>query len=135
MARNGGGARRGERGQALVETAVALPLLLLVAVGLVQFALFSHAANVVTGAVQDGARAGAAENRTASDGVNHARAILRAGLGEAAEDVALHGRDLGSAVSVEAEGRLRTIIPWVADSTLPLSARAVVSKERFIAGA
>ena len=135
MARIAGAARYGERGQALVESAVALPLLLLVAIGLVQFALFSHAANVVTGAVQDGARAAAAENRTVSDGVTHARTILRAGLGEAAEDVSLHGRDLGSAVSVEAEGRLRTIIPWVADSTLPLSARAVVSKERFIAGA
>ena len=30
---------------------------------------------------------------------------------------------------------LRTIIPWVGDSTLPLAARAIVSKERFRPGA
>lgn len=124
-----------ERGQALVETAVTLPLLLLVAIGLVQFALFYHAGNVVAGAAQDGARVAAAENRSVADGVAHARSVLHAGLGDAAGDVRLHGRDLGDAVAVEAEGRLRTIIPWVADSSLPLSARAVVSKEHFRSGA
>ena len=52
---------RGQRGQALVETAIAFPLLLIAALGLVQFALFYHAQNVVTGAVQEGARVAAAE--------------------------------------------------------------------------
>ncbi|MBI4496655.1 MAG: pilus assembly protein [Chloroflexi bacterium] len=123
-----------ERGQAMVEAALAFPLLLLVAIGLVQFALFYHAQNVVTGAVQDGARVAAAEDRTLEEGIAHANALLRAGLGRSAGEVTVGGIDGGDAIAVEARGRLRTIIPWVADATLPLWARSVASKERFRAG-
>lgn len=126
--------RRPIRGQALVEAALAFPLLLLVAIGLVQFALFVHAQQVVTAAVQDGARVAAAEDRTAADGVAHAQALLGAGLGQSAGAIGVQGSDEGDVVVIEAQGRLRTIIPWVADASLPLRARAVVSKERFRVG-
>ncbi|MHB1131017.1 MAG: TadE family protein [Chloroflexota bacterium] len=124
----------GARGQAMVEAAVAFPLLLIVAVALVQFAVFYHAQNVVIGAVQDGARVAAAEDRTLADGVDHARALLRAGLGPKAEEIGVQGIDGGDAVAIEARGELRAIIPWVADARLPLWARSVMSKERFRAG-
>ena len=132
MAPSRGGRRRdGEAGQALAEVAVAFPLLLIVAVALVQFALFHHAQSVVTGAVQDGARVAASEDRTVADGVAHAQALLQAGLGRTAGDVALEGIDGGDAIALEARGKLHTIVPWVADATLPLGARAVMSKEKF----
>ena len=118
----------------MAETAIALPLFLMAALAIVQFALFSHAQNVVTAAVQDGARVAAADNRSVADGVAHARALMRAGLDEQATPVDLRATDAGDAVVLEAQGRLRTIIPWVGDSTLPLVARAVVSKERFRPG-
>jgi Flp pilus assembly protein TadG len=124
----------GGPGQAMVEAAVAFPLLLLVAIGLVQFALFVHAQNVVTGAVQDGARVAAAADRTPADGVAHAQALLRAGLGRSASDIAVRAVEDSDVVVIEAQGRLRTIIPWVADASLPLGARAVMSKERFRVG-
>ena len=125
----------GERGQAMVEAALAFPLLLMVAIALVQFALFVHAQNVVTGAVQDGARVAAAEDRTARPtACAHAQALLDAGLGRARGTSRCGGSDGGGTVALEAQGRLRPIIPWVADATLPLGARAVVSKERFRAG-
>jgi Flp pilus assembly protein TadG len=126
--------RPADRGQAAVEAAVVLPLLLLVAIGLVQFALFVHAQGVVTGAVQDGARVAAAEGRTPADGVAHAEALLRAGLGRSAHDVTVRGSGDGETVALEARGSMRTIIPWVADATLPLGARAIVSRERFRGG-
>jgi Flp pilus assembly protein TadG len=134
--RHPGGPRavRAERGQALVEAALTFPLLLLVAIGLVQFALFVHAQGVVTGAVQDGARVAAAEGRTVGEGVAHAEALLDAGLGRSARDVTVRGSEGGGTVALEAQGRLRAIVPWVADATLPLGARAVVSKEGFRAG-
>jgi Flp pilus assembly protein TadG len=122
------------RGQVLAETAIALPVLLMVAIGLVQFALYYHAQNVVLIAVQDGARLAAAEDRTLREGVGHAQALLRAGLGPSAERVAIEGSDEQGAVTLRAQGRLRTVIPWVADASLPLSARATVSKEQFRAG-
>ena len=118
----------------MVEAAIAFPLLLIVAIALVQFAVFYHAQNVVVGAVQDGARVAAAEDRTLADGVNHARALLQAGLGPKAAEIGVQGIDGGDAVAVEARGELRTIIPWVADARLPLWARSVMSKEQFRAG-
>ena len=127
-------AGRGQAGQAAVEAAIAFPVLVALAIGLVQFALFYHAQSVVVGAVQDGARVAAAADRSVGDGVAHAQALLEAGLGRAAADVALEGIDGGDAVAVEARGRYRAVIPWVADATLPLWARSVASKERFRAG-
>lgn len=132
--RRGRSCRGGEAGQTLVEVALAFPLLIAVAVALVQFALYYHAQTVVTGAAQDGARVAAAADRTVADGVAHAQALLDAGLGRAAADVSLQGLDGTDAVAIEARGRLHTIIPWVADATLPLQARSVVSKERFRVG-
>ena len=120
-----------ERGAAMVETAIAFPLLLIVALGLVQFALYAHAQNVVVGAAQDGARVAAAEDRDLDAGLAHAQALLRAGLGQSAQAVTVHGFDGGEVVVVETQGRLRLIIPWVGDASLPLHARAVMSKERF----
>lgn len=122
-------------GQAMVEVALVFPLLLIVAIGLLQFALYAHAENVVTGAAQDGARIAAEEGRTLDDGVNHTRAILQAGLGPTAANVTVTGSDGGDVVVITVTGRLRTMIPWVADATLPLKAQAVMSKERFRVGA
>jgi Flp pilus assembly protein TadG len=123
-----------QRGQGMVDAAITFPLLLLTAIGLVQFALFAHAQNVVTVAVQEGARVAASEDRSLADGLSHARALLEAGLGRSVEDLAVSGTDGADTVSVEARGRLRLIIPWAVDATLPLAARSVVSKERFRAG-
>ena len=124
----------GEAGEALVEGAITLPVLLLVAVALVQFALFAHARHVMAAAAQEGARVAAAEDQTLADGVAHARALLEAGLGHTATAVSVHAWDDGQAITTTATGQLRLVIPWVADASLPLSAQAVVSKERFRAG-
>ena len=121
----------------MAETAIALPLLLAAAVALVQFTLFAHAQNVVTAAVQDGARVAAAADRTLQDGVEHARSVLSAGLGRSAAEVSLEARVVsgsagaGDVVRLEAQGRSPALIPWVADAVLPLHARAEVSKEYF----
>jgi hypothetical protein len=101
---------------------------------LVQFALFTHAQNVVLGAAQEGARVAAAADRTAEDGAAATVRLLQAGLGRSAAGVSVQAVDGGDVVAVEAIGRLRVIIPWAADATLPLHARAVVAKERFRPG-
>lgn len=123
-----------ERGDALVETAITLPILLIVALALVQFALYAHASHVVTAAAQEGARTAAAEGATLEEGVAYAQALLRAGLGQTAETIGLRAVDDGRSVSISATGRLRMVIPWVGDSGLPLSATASLAKERFRAG-
>jgi Flp pilus assembly protein TadG len=110
---------------------VAFPLLLLVAVGLVQFALYLHAEHVVTGAVQDGARVAAEDGATLADGVRRAQDLLTAGLGPTARDVRVQATDGGDTVLLEASGQMRLVIPWVGDNSVPLRARSLVSKERF----
>ena len=125
---------RSEHGQALVETAIAFPVLLLVALVLVQFALFYQAEGVVTGAVQDGARLAAAQDSTLGDGVTHTQALLQAGLGRSAGQVTVQGSDGASTVTIKAQGRLQLIIPWVGAASLPLQARSTISKERFRVG-
>jgi len=124
----------GEKGQALVETAIAFPILLMVALALVQFALYVHAEGVVTGAVQDGARVAAAEDSTLGDGILHTEALLRAGLGRSAGDVTVQGAAGSDTVMIEAQGHLHLIIPWVGGGSLPLHARSTVSRERFRVG-
>jgi Flp pilus assembly protein TadG len=130
----GGTRGSGENGQAMVETAVAFPVLLIVALVLVQFALFYQAESVVTGAVQDGARVAAAEDSTLTDGVAHTQDLLQAGLGQSAGRVAVQGSDGGSTVTVQAHGHLQLIIPWVGGASLPLQARSTISKEQFRVG-
>src|SRR5438105_980454 len=100
---------RSEDGQALVETAVAFPILLLVALALVQFALYYEAESVVTGAAQDGARVAAAEDGSLADGVAHTQALLQAGLGRSASGVTVQGVDGGDTVEIQAQGSLRLI--------------------------
>ncbi|MDP9350303.1 MAG: pilus assembly protein [Chloroflexota bacterium] len=121
------------RGQALVEAAIALGLLLTVLVALVQFALYVHARNIVAAAAQEGARVAAAEGTTLDDGKAHARRLLAAGLGQSSASLEVRTeQDLeAQTVTVEAQGRLRVIIPLVPSSSLPLRARATMSKEQF----
>ena len=131
----GRGSRQGiETASSMVETALVFPLLLMVAIGLVQFALYVHAQNVVTAAVQDGARRAAAEDGTLDAGLAQAQALLRAGLGAEASGVSVQGGADEETVVIVAQGRLHTIIPWVADATLPLQSRATVSREGFRVG-
>ena len=118
-------------GQALVEGAIAFALLTMVALALVQFALFVHAQNVVTGAVQDGARAAAGQGSTPERGVERARALIRAGLGTEADDVEVSGAASSDTVVIQARGSLRLLIPWVGDARVPLRARALARKEAF----
>ncbi len=123
-----------ESGQALTEVALVFPLLVFIAVALVQLAIYYHAQNVVVGAVQEGARVAASEDRTVGDGVARTRTLLQAGLGPSAGSVAVEGLDGGDMVVVQATGGLQTIVPMVGDLRLPLRARGVANKERFTAG-
>ena len=118
----------------MIETALAMPVLLMAAIGLLQFAIFYHSQNVLTEAVQEGARVAAQEDSTVDDGVAYAKVLLKAGIGPEADQMQVQGIDGGNAVAVQAQGKLRLIIPWAVNAGLPLWSRAVVSKEKFRVG-
>jgi Flp pilus assembly protein TadG len=125
---------RSHRGQSLVEAVLALPLLLTVALGVIQFALYEHAENVAAGAAQEGARVAAAEDGTLAGGVERSESILQAGLGGNARNISVQAAESADTVSITVHGRLPVLIPWVTDASLPLSARASMSKEQFSVG-
>jgi hypothetical protein len=119
---------KSQHGQSLIEFAVTLPVLLLVALAVLEFALFVHAQNVVTTACAEGAVAASAADGNVNEGVRTARGLLDAGLGSSAADVTVQAEDGGATVTVMARGHLPLLLPGFG-GVLPLSARSVMVKE------
>ncbi|HMS71454.1 MAG TPA: TadE/TadG family type IV pilus assembly protein [Baekduia sp.] len=124
----------GEAGESMVEFALVLPVLLLVLVGVVQFALVQHAQNVVTTAAQEGARLAAAEGGEAVDGEQRTRDVLGSGLGGNSDDFEVVATDDGETVTVETSGDYPLIFPWLGSRDIELDATASVRKEGFRSG-
>jgi Flp pilus assembly protein TadG len=127
---------RGRRreGQALVECALVLPLLVTLALGLVQITLYIHARDVLVAAAQEGARLAAEDGRRLEDGYVRTHALVRAGLGEAVQPVEPRGRVDADVVEMRIDSALRPILPLPIDGGLPINVRASVSRERFRPG-
>ena len=124
----------------MLETAIAFPLLILVALGLLEFALFFHAHNVVEAAAQDSARLLAARNGTVGDARGHFDALVGAGLGGYATHVSADIPQPGpedAVVTVTAKGDFPTFILWVDPGkgltrlSLPLDVQVVMNRECF----
>lgn len=117
-----------QHGQGLVEFAVTLPVLLLVALAILEFALFIHAQNVVITACAEGALVAAAADGNIDEGMATAQGLLDAGLGSSAHAVTIQAQDGGATVMVAAGGELPLLLPGLG-GVLPLSARSVMVKE------
>jgi hypothetical protein len=121
-------------GQALVETALVFPLLVTLALGLLQVTLYIHACDVLVAAVQEGARLAAEDGRSLEDGYQRARALARAGLGGAVEPIEPRGRADAELVELRIDSALRPILPLPIGNGLPIQVQASVSRERFRPG-
>jgi hypothetical protein len=127
--------RRGRAtAQALVETALVLPLLLTTSLGVLQFALYAHARDVLAGAVQEGARLAAEDGRTLDDGFDRVHDLVRAGLGSAVAPVEPRGSRGDELVRITLDAELRPILPLPVGRGLPLHVEATVARERFRPG-
>jgi Flp pilus assembly protein TadG len=97
---------KNERGAALLETALALPMVLLVAVGIFEFGRAYQTWQVVTNAAREAARVAVLPNGNLAIATERARAYMQAGQLPTADaaTVALTPvtLDLGSGVSVAA---------------------------------
>ena len=77
--RAGGRHGLGDAGQALVEIAIALPILLGLLVGIFEFARAYNVQQVITNAAREGAREGVLPTSTQADALNRANARLADG--------------------------------------------------------
>jgi Flp pilus assembly protein TadG len=118
----------------MVELALVLPVLLLILIGIVQFALVYHARDVATTAAQEGARLAATEGRTPEEGEARARAVLQSGLGQTGAGFNVTAEDNGETVVVETSGDYPLIIPWVTGNSIPIEAKSEVHLEGFRSG-
>lgn len=109
MIRRGAAPRRGERGQASVELALLLPLVLLLVLAVIQIGLVARDVVLVTHAAREAARAAAVD---ADPGAAEAAARAAGGLAEDRLDVAATGRGgPGSRVEVAVSYRIPTDVP------------------------
>jgi Flp pilus assembly protein TadG len=120
--------RGGEAGLATLEVALITPVLLLVVLGLVQFALWYHAEQVVTAAAQEAAAQASLLTGTPAKAQQRAQVLLD-GLSSIARgtQVAVGPPDTGS-ISVSVTARLNGILPGVV--SLPLHATATAHLEK-----
>jgi len=132
-------ARRRRQGQALVEAAVAFPLVVLLLLVTVQGALYVHARHVVLGAAREGAHAAALEHasveESAAGGRARADAVLRAGLGVYARDFHVLDPVLDTTSAlVRIQGWFQLMLSGPGSSgpvRIPLSAEARAAREFF----
>ncbi|MGI9147424.1 MAG: TadE/TadG family type IV pilus assembly protein [Chloroflexota bacterium] len=122
--------RRGAA-QALVESALVLPLLIMLSLGVLQVLLYAHARDVLVSAVQEGARLSAEDGRSLDEGYARAEALVTAGLGTSVEPVRLDGSLDDEVVALRVSASLRPILPLPLVTGLPIRAEGRVARERF----
>jgi len=123
-----------ERGQSTVELALVLPVLLVVLVGAVQFALVHHARNVANTATAEGARLAAGEGHSLAEGALRTRDVLEAGLGPTGAAFAVSTEDWGETIVATASGEYPLFIPWVTELAIPIKSQSEVRREGFRSG-
>jgi Flp pilus assembly protein TadG len=120
--------------QALVESALVIPLAILLSLSLLQVVLYVHALDVLTTAAQEGARLAAEDGRSADDGLDRAQTLVAAGLGQSVAPLVVHVTLDEQLVTVEASAAMRPILPLPVGDGLPLHVVSRVSRERFRPG-
>jgi len=122
---------RDESGGSTAELALVLPVLLMVLIGTVQFALVHHARTVAETAAIEGARLAASDGYSVEQGALRMRDVLEAGLGASAAGFTISAETQGDVVIARASGEYSLFIPWVNSLAIPIEASAEVWREGF----
>lgn len=125
-------ALRGDSGAAAVELVVATPLLLLMVMGIVQFALWSHAEHVAQAAASQALAVARVDGGTATAGVRQARQLLDDLARGPLENPDVDVTRSATAVRVRISGTATAVVPFL---YLPVRAEAAGPVEAFRAGA
>ena len=117
---------RDERGSASAELVVATPLLMLLILGVIQFALWQHATHIAEAAAQRGLAAGRVDGGTETTGQTEADAVLRQ-LGVLSDSRVVTDRTVDM-TTVIVTGEAPSVLPFL---HLPVRAVASGPSERF----
>ncbi|MGW5054811.1 TadE/TadG family type IV pilus assembly protein [Actinokineospora sp. NPDC004072] len=119
----------GERGSVSAELVVATPLLLLMLLAIVQFALWSHATHIAQAAASQGLAAARVQHGTAAAGTASAQQLLDQLAGGPLRDTAVSTDRAATSASVRISGTATSVVPFL---SLPVHAEAVGPVERFV---
>ncbi|WP_442974217.1 TadE/TadG family type IV pilus assembly protein [Saccharothrix sp. NRRL B-16348] len=120
----------GERGSVTAELVIATPLLLLMLLAIVQFALWSHATHIAQAAASQGLAAARVQNGTAATGTARAHQVLDQFAGGPLTGAEVTADRGVSAASVRISGTATTVVPFLRG--LPVRAEAAGPVERFV---
>lgn len=124
----GSGARRDERGSATAELVIATPLLLLLILGIVQFALWEHATHVAQAVAQQGLAAGRVRGGDDQAATSEATSVLtQVGSGVLVNPKVTATRG-NVTTTVVVTGQAEGILPFL---NLPVRSVATGPTERF----
>jgi Flp pilus assembly protein TadG len=122
------GDRLDERGSATAELVIATPLLLLLILGIVQFAVWEHAVHVAQATAQQGLAAGRIQGGTEQAATTQANSVLT----QLGSGVLVHPNVSATrgaiTTTVEVTGQAEGILPFL---SLPVRAVASGPTERF----
>lgn len=122
-------ALHGDRGSVSAELVIATPLLLLMVMAIVQFALWSHAIHIAQAAAAQGLAAARVQDATAPRGDAAARHLLdQLGRGPLTH-TRIDATRSGDAVFIRVSGDASAVIPFL---HLPVHAEATGPVERFM---
>lgn len=121
-------ALRGDSGAATVELVVATPLLLLMLMVIVQFALWSHAEHVAQAAASQALAAARVDGGTTAAGAGQARRLLADLAGGPLENPDVDVARSATAVTVRISGTATAVVPFL---KLPVRAEAAGPVEAF----
>ena len=120
---------RGDRGSVSAELVIATPLLLLVLLVIVQFALWSHATHVAQAAASQGLAVARAHSGTAAAGSVSAQQMLDQFARGPLTGATVSSDRSATSASVRISGTASSVIPFL---SLPVHAEAVGPVERFV---
>lgn len=128
----GGRVRRllhGDRGAVTVELVIATPLLLLLLLAIVQFALWSHATHIAQAAASQGLAAARVQDGTAAAGSASAQQMLDQLARGPLTGATVSTDRTATSASVQVSGAATSVVPFL---TLPVHAEAAGPVERFV---
>ncbi|HLY81403.1 MAG TPA: TadE/TadG family type IV pilus assembly protein [Acidimicrobiales bacterium] len=120
--------RRSQRGTTTLEAVLVFPVLLLLLMLIIQFALWYHATDVATAAAQDGVRAARVEGGTGQDGSARANTLLDEAARSILQDRKVVVARTTDDARVEVSGTCIALVPFL---HLPVRAVAESGTERF----
>ncbi len=110
------------------ELVIAAPLLLLLLLAIVQFALWSHATHIAQAAASQGLAAARTQNGTAEAGMASAQQLLDQLADGPLADSAISADRTATSASVQITGTTTVVVPFL---RLPVHAEAAGPVERF----